>query len=211
MRAYRARYDSYIHVEPKMRHRLDLALIGLAICSCSDATGSLQGGQAAIDPSGPSSSGSGAAQSGSSSSAGTVSGSSTGGGTGSSGATPTTATWSSLYAAYFGNQATAGCGSIGLVCHQGPGDSGVKVAPVSGFVCGTTAESCYAGMMAATPPLIKVSDAADPTNSLLYKVLWTGGPNGMYTDNMPQTLGYPFKPSDMALIAEWIKNGALNN
>jgi hypothetical protein len=116
-----------------------------------------------------------------------------------------------MYALYFGNSTTGGCGSIEMICHKAKGDSGDVVAPISGFVCGTTAASCYTGMMSATPPLVTANDAANPTKSLLYNALYTGGTPGMYVDNMPQTLVYLFTPSDLALIAQWIKNGAQNN
>jgi hypothetical protein len=116
-----------------------------------------------------------------------------------------------MYALYFGNTATGGCGSLSLICHQAAGDSGDKVAPVSGFVCGTTAASCYAGMMNATPPLVTASDAANPTKAYLLSVLATGGTPGMFTNNMPQSGLYMFGPSDVALITQWIKDGAPNN
>jgi hypothetical protein len=196
-----------VNLPPKMRSRLDLALVGLALCGCSDATGSLQGGESRplppiIGPSGTSSGGSGTSESGSAGSTG---------GTGSSGSAPLDPTWANMYALYFGNPNTGGCGSLTLVCHQAAGDSGAMVPPISHFVCGKTAASCYAGMMSATPPLVTAADAADPTKAYLFTVLATGGTAGMYTNNMPQTGLYTFSASDVAFIATWIKNGAPNN
>jgi hypothetical protein len=187
---------------------IGLALVAVGFCACSDATGSLQGGQQKPLPTDIGSSGTGS------------SGASSGSSGGSSGTAPPAATWTNLYALYFGNSATGGCGSTKVICHQAAGDSGATVAlvnasgqmgPASGFVCGTTASSCYAGMMAATPPLVLASDAANPTMALLYRALFTGGVAGATSDNMPETQLYAFTPSDLALIAQWIKNGALNN
>jgi hypothetical protein len=104
-----------------------------------------------------------------------------------------------------------GCGSAKLICHQAKGDSGVTIMPVSGFVCGTTAAECYQGMMTATPPLISASYTADPTKAPLYMALFTGGTPGLTSDNMPQSGLETFSPSDLALIAQWIKDGAPNN
>jgi hypothetical protein len=198
----------HVNLLRTMRFRLELALIGLSLWGCSDATGSLQGGEArplpaVVGSSGTGSGGSGASESGSAGSAG---------GTGSSGSSPPAATWTNMYALYFGNKNTGGCGSLSLICHQSPGDSGDKVAPVSGFVCGTTAASCYAGMMNATPPLVTAADAADPTKAYLLSVLaLTGTTAGMFTDNMPQSGLYTFGPSDISLITQWIQDGAPNN
>jgi hypothetical protein len=87
-----------------------------------------------------------------------------------------------------------------------------QAEPASGFVCGTTAAACYDGMTkTATPPLVSASDAANPTMALLYRALWTGGNAGTDSDNMPETQLYSFHPSDLALIAQWIKDGAPNN
>ncbi len=190
-----------------MRHCLDLALLALGFCACSDATGALQGGQPQPLPT---IAGTGSAASGSS-----------GGGTGSSGSAQPAATWTYLYNAYFGNSATGGCGSSKIICHQSPTDSGATVGPVndagqpvppSGFVCGTTAAACYEGMTkTATPPLVSASDAANPTMALLYRALYTGGNAGSASDNMPETQLYYFHPSDLALIAQWIQDGAKNN
>lgn len=87
-----------------------------------------------------------------------------------------------------------------------------QAGPASGFVCGTTAASCYDGMTkTATPVLVSASDAANPTMALLYRALYTGGTAGNTSDNMPETQLYQFGPSDLALIAQWIKDGAQNN
>jgi hypothetical protein len=78
-----------------------------------------------------------------------------------------------------------------------------------------TAQECYLGLLNATPPLVGPSYIAKPTSAPLYLALWKGGPTGNganpFADNMPELLSYMFTPSDLALIAQWIKNGAPNN
>lgn len=190
------------------RRRLDLALLALGFCACSDATGTLQGGQPQPLPP---ISGNGGSSGAASASSGAGTGSS-GAGAGSSGETAPVATWTYLYKTYFGSPVMyVGCGSAQQICHQAKADSGVTIIPISGFVCGTTAAECYQGMTTATPPLISATYAANPTKAPLYLALFTGGTPGATSDNMPQTGLYAFTPSDMALIAQWIKNGAPNN
>jgi hypothetical protein len=189
-----------------MRHRTELFLTLCGLYACSDATGSLQGGQPTPLPMiSASGTGSAGATSGSTGSSGAA---------GSSGAMTPAATWTYLYAEYFGNSNMGGCGL--LTCHQSATDPGATLAPApgvmpSGFVCGLTAASCYEGLMEAKPPLVSASDAADPTKSKLYVTLYEGGMPGTTSDNMPQSLNYIYVPSDLALIAQWIKNGAPNN
>lgn len=201
-----------------MRCRTDLALIASSVlCACGDATGSLQGGQqltlATVSASGAASGASGSGNGGS--------------GSGSSGGVAATPTWTYLYDTYFGqttsgdggtSYAVASCG-LAISCHQLAGDPGATtMPPKSGFVCGTTADECYQGLLNATPPLVSASDAgtAEPTMAPLYQALWNGTTpgncaEGMCKNNMPFTLVYQFSPSDLALIALWIQNGAQNN
>jgi hypothetical protein len=154
------------------------------------------------------------------------SGSSTGstGSSGSSGAVdPPMPTWTYLYAAYFGPPQAptnpdagpvgglASCGGIATVCHQTSNDSGFKMAPGSGFACGTTPAECYQGMVMATPPLIGAMYKADPTKSPLMQALYRGGNPFPTANNMPQTLGYTFSATDLNLIQTWVANGAPQN
>jgi hypothetical protein len=190
-----------------MRHRTELFLALFGLYACSDATGSLQGGQQMTLPP-VSSSGTG--------STGATSGSGGASGSAGSGAMTPSATWTYLYAEYFGNPNMGGCGSVPMICHQLAKDTGAML-PLgtglmpSGFVCGDSAASCYAGLMAATPKLVSASDAANPTMARLYLALYQGGMPGMTSNNMPETLGYTFMEADLALISMWIQNGALNN
>jgi hypothetical protein len=199
-----------------------------ALCACSDATGTLQGGEPnSLPPVGTSGA---AATSGSASgaSAGAASGSgSTGSGSaGSGGTTAATPTWSYLYETYFGGTtapdggvtpALSACG-LAVSCHQLAGDPGpTQVPPKSGFVCGTTSHECYTGMLNATPPLIGSAYTANPTTAPLYVSLFAGGSPGVCTpggsatpchNNMPFTLVYQYTATDLALIAQWMQNGA---
>jgi|HubBroStandDraft_1064217.scaffolds.fasta_scaffold363037_1 hypothetical protein len=190
-----------------MRHRTELFLALCGLYACSDATGAIQGGQQLALPT-ISSSGTG--------STGATSGSTGASGSASSGGMTPSATWTYLYAEYFGNPNMGGCGSIPMICHQLAMDTGVTLAPAtgvmpSGFVCGNSKASCYAGLMAATPKLVSASDAANPTMAKLYLALYQGGSPGMTSNNMPQSLSYTFVESDLALISQWIQNGAPNN
>jgi hypothetical protein len=186
-----------------MRHRIDLALVSLCLCACSNASGSLQGGQQlalpAISESGTGSGGTGSGGSGSAAPEG-----------------GSAATWSNIYAQYIAPMSTGGCGFTPGACHQAAMDSGATLMPKSGFVCGTSKQSCYMGMLNATPPLVSTGTAfaADPTKAPLYMALWQGDDAGsptVFADNMPLTMNYSFGASDLALIAQWIKDGAPNN
>jgi hypothetical protein len=208
-----------------MRCRVDLALIASGLCACSDATGSLAGGQLLALPA---VSASGAEASGASGS-GTGGSGNGGSGSGSSGAPAGTPTWTYLYDTYFGQTTSedggtsyglAACG-LAISCHQLATDPGATtVPPKSGFVCGTTSDECYQGLLNATPPLVTPGDAgtaADPMMAPLYQALWNGSTPGnclgagVCKNNMPFTLVYHFTPANLALIALWIQNGAANN
>ncbi len=82
----------------------------------------------------------------------------------------------------------------------------------SGFLCGTTQEECYQGLLHATPPLVSTSYAETPTAAPLYQSLYAGGQPGPTFNNMPDPpVSYTFTTSDLALIAQWIRNGAPDN
>ena len=129
-------------------------------------------------------------------------------------------TWTFLYATYFGPRQTGGCGAA-PGCHQTASDWGVVVGVneadgdvfgPSGFLCGTTQEECYQGLLHATPPLVSTSYAESPIAAPLYQSLYAGGAPGATFNNMPGLpVGYTFTPSDLALIAQWIRNGAPDN
>ena len=146
-----------------------------------------------------------------------------GGGSGSSGTSAPTPTWTYLYATYFGPPMAssvpdaapvgglASCANIPGSCHQAAADTGVKNPPMSGFICGTTPDQCYQGMLHATPPLIGASYAATPKMAPLYLALFKGGTFTLTSNNMPQLLNYTFNMADLALIQTWLASGAPQN
>jgi hypothetical protein len=53
--------------------------------------------------------------------------------------------------------------------------------------------------------------AADATTTPLWQALYKGSPAGTTSNNMPQTLAFTFKASDLAAIRGWIEAGASDN
>lgn len=105
------------------------------------------------------------------------------------GPSPSTATWSTIYGDLFGPNTPGHCGNSG--CHQT-----IK----GGFLCGTSADTCYQGMVTAgflTPDDPTHSPIIDPNNSPL---AWFNG--GMPLDNSD--------PNDAAAaeLTAWIQAGA---
>jgi hypothetical protein len=174
--------------------RLSCVVTSLAIlgfCGCSDATGSVIGGDA-ISLSASSASSDAAID-------------------GASGVVPPHR-WQDLYQSYFGLGAPASCAAASL-CHGAPGDEG---AIVSGYVCGMTKDSCWQGMTqipeaGATmyTPLVASSSTQDPMGTTLWSVLHKSPASGL--NNMPLAGGYTFTQDDMTRIAAWIREGAQNN
>jgi hypothetical protein len=85
----------------------------------------------------------------------------------------------------------------------------------SGFVCGTTSDSCWQGMtqgQLGRLPVVPMGGAADATQTLLWAALYKGAPpGGASFNNMPQNLKYVFTATDLAAIRAWIESGAPNN
>ncbi len=112
--------------------------------------------------------------------------------------------WQDLYPCYFSTCGTAGC-------HSSAGDTG---SAFSGFVCGTTAESCATGItqsIGAAAPIVPKGGTNDPTTTGLWVALHTTNPVGAVTNNMPQGSTFTFNSGDLALIGAWIQDGAQNN
>jgi hypothetical protein len=157
---------------------------------CTDATGSVQGGQALtfVSDAGPCN------------------------------------TWSALYAAYFGPTGQASCApSSQSSCH---GDASQLGAQTSGFVCGSTKDTCWQGMTQGIPPdaggffpAILPPDGGDATQSQLYvsihKSSSASGLNNMPCGDQPichaGTATYTFTDTDLACITAWAQGGAPNN
>jgi hypothetical protein len=134
------------------------------------------------------------------------------------------ATWTSLYATFFGPVGQASCGpSSQSSCHGTADQTG---AQISGFVCGSTQDECLQGMTVGIPadagglfPPILPPDGGDPTMSQLWvslhKSTSTGGLENMPCGDPPvcQTAmaTYAFSDSDLSCISNWALQGAQNN
>lgn len=119
--------------------------------------------------------------------------------------------WQDLYKTYFGMNAQASCSQNPGACHRAVSDLGVAT---SGFVCGTTSDSCWQGMTQGQPghAALVPAGAADATQTPLWAALYKGAPNGgAVSNNMPQNLSYTFTMGDLARIQAWIQSGAPNN
>ena len=135
-------------------------------------------------------------------------------------------TWTYLYTCLFGPTGKASCASLGS-CHGGPQQSG---ALMSGYVCGTTKESCRDGMLYGEEaglfaPIVCMQSlgctslpVSDPTKTTLWSSLHTA--SSKLQDNMPcgdppvchpDTATYTFTSDDLTQIETWIQQGAQDN
>jgi hypothetical protein len=124
-------------------------------------------------------------------------------------------TWTALYASFFAPLDTGGCGALAGSCHQAATDLGATLSPPnppSGFVCGTTAASCYAGMQSATPSLLPTGplSATQLSTNPLWEAIYQGGTVGTSSNNMPLD-NYMPTATDLAQIKAWLEAGAPNN
>lgn len=177
-----------------MLARLSLCVLGVlaaaGVGGCAEATGEIQGGALLSDG------GSGATTTDDTPDVGTV-------------------TWTELYDSYFAPTAQASCTAIAGECHGGATELG---AVGSGYVCGTTKDSCWSGMMGSAlptfPALLPPGGSTSPTTTVLYKALHPVGVNNagqMPLNSADGGFGYQFTPLDLARIAAWIDQGALND
>src|SRR5580693_1827328 len=124
--------------------------------------------------------------------------------------------WQDLYKTYFGVNAQASCSQNPGACHRAVSDLGVAT---SGFVCGTTSDSCWQGMMQGQlghAPIVPAAGATDATQTPLWAALNKGPPtdgaaSNAASNNMPQNGSYTFSATDLARIRSWIQSGAPNN
>ncbi|MGH7269939.1 MAG: hypothetical protein ACREJ3_05865 [Polyangiaceae bacterium] len=165
-------------------------LAAFGVAACSGATGEVQGGAFIFD-------------------AGVTAPPSTGGSFADAGPV----TWSELYTSFFGPSAPATC-TANSSCHGALGDLG---AQGSGYVCGATKDSCYAGMTASIvqgfPPLIPDGGSNSPKTTVLYQALHVvGGSGGIMPLNGPDGgAGYEFTQADLTRIGAWLYQGAKDN
>jgi len=110
---------------------------------------------------------------------------------GGGGGTPTAPTWTEIYNGYFAASSVGQCGKSG--CHSGS---------KGGFKCGTTAATCYAGVVSAG-----FINTGTPSSSMLIDksqspLEWFGG-------NMPSSGGS--NATAVKDITAWVNAGAPNN
>jgi hypothetical protein len=126
---------------------------------------------------------------------------------------PANATWTALYKDLFGPAGIGQCGDATRTgqngttsCHQSAGDNG---AVASGFICGTTQQSCYDGITSPNANFVgqQVVLACSPCASYLTQVLRHDG--GGIMPYFPENV--VFSDDDMARVSAWIAAGAQNN
>jgi hypothetical protein len=177
-----------------------LFAVATGLCACSDATGSLVGGDSL--------SGSGTTTS----DAGGGGGGGEGGGalqyfstTGACAPNPgKDDTWAYLYGCYFGPSGVASCTFTAGGCHGGPSELGTQFT--NGYICGSDPTACWQTMTSSGT----VSASSDPTSTTLFTVLRTQA-TGEATLMPLAPTSVVFESGDMARIAAWIIAGAKND
>jgi hypothetical protein len=126
---------------------------------------------------------------------------------------PANATWTALYKDLFGPAGIGQCGDATRTgqngttsCHQ---DGTGQGALASGFICGTTQQSCYDGITSPSASFIgqQVVLACSPCASYLTQVLRHDG--GGIMPFYPETA--IFSDDDMSRVSAWIAAGAKND
>jgi hypothetical protein len=176
------------------------ALSAMALLACSDATGSLVGGDPVTIGGGgsPGDDGGGGGGGGdaaltyiSSLSAACQPGGANGGDA-----------WQDLYLCYFGPSGVASCTFSPGNCHGGSMELGTLG---SGYMCGADSTACWTSIKAS---LVPSGTAAAQTG--LYGALRKSVSSG--ANNMPLSpVTLTFQDGDMSRVASWITAGAPNN
>ncbi len=180
-------------IGPRIMLRTSLVLaavtaLTLGAAACTAASGDARGGELRFDASAPLTVGEG----GISLCRASADGGSVGG-----------ATWTSLYADYFGGSAPSGCGKSSG-CHSAADQQG---AVASNYVCPPSdKDACYAGITSSNAGLI---DSQNPEGSGLFLVLRKTTAVG--TNKMPRSPACAFSDDDMRRITDWMKAGAKND
>jgi hypothetical protein len=112
-------------------------------------------------------------------------------------------TWTDLYTCYFGPTGTDSCAGQGTLCHATDASNGGSL-----WTCGTDPATCYSGMM-AYPLLDPQAGKSAPTMNGLYTVLCKAHGGGAMPLGCPQGTG--LYSGDFDRIAAWIQSGAPNN
>jgi hypothetical protein len=112
--------------------------------------------------------------------------------------------WTDLYRDYFGPTGKASCAGDGT-CH---GDKDQEGAVNSGYVCGHDADTCYTGITSPSAGLVMVGDTTtDPKSTTLYAILRKKCGGGI----MPRKPAYAFDAPDIQRIVDWLRAGAPKN
>ncbi len=109
--------------------------------------------------------------------------------------------WSELYRDYFGPTGAASCAGDGA-CHGSAGQAGARA---SEYVCPSTANGCYEGMVKGG--LIPPRAGQGPEGSVLHVVLRKADGSGFMPKRPPKVFG----EVDMARIDAWLAQGAPND
>jgi hypothetical protein len=110
--------------------------------------------------------------------------------------------WQDMYACYFGPSGTASCGARSG-CHGSASELGTKL---SGFLCGTSADACWQGMMRSQ--IVPSGGTPDATQVHLLKVTLRKSDG---TGTMPKSSSFVFQPEDLARISAWIQDDKAAN
>ena len=110
------------------------------------------------------------------------------------------ATWTGIYADYFGPTGSAACAGAG--CHTSVDQPGYVV---SKFIC-PDKDACYTSLT-GTSKMVLPTDAANPAKSKLMRNLRQVGNAG----KMPSASAFVFSTADAARIGAWIAGGAKND
>ncbi len=184
-----------------MKSRLALgSLFAVALLGCSDATGSVVGGDSLMSATGSSSSGGDGGGSGDGGMSYVVTSAACLPGGANAGNT-----WTDLYTCYFGPApaAVASCSLTPGGCHGATGDPGAGLIS-NNYVCSPTdATACYTAM---TKALISPNTTFAPT-TLFSALRSVQNPGAMPL--VPPTL--TFQDGVLARISAWIAAGAANN
>jgi hypothetical protein len=169
------------------------AAIGLS--ACSDATGSLVGG----DTIGGATTSTEDAATGGGGEGGALQYFST---TGPCAASSTDDTWSFLYGCYFAPTGVASCSFSAGNCHGTSGEPGAQIS--GGYVCGSDSTACWTTMNS-----VLIGGVTDPPNTMLWQAI-RGGTGGI--NNMPlMPTNVTFESGDLSRLSAWITAGAKND
>ena len=165
------------------------SLAAAAPAACSDAHGTVSGGEARFDASiGGESLADGATC--------TLADANTDAGSGHA--------WTDLYRDYFGPAGKASCAGDGT-CH---GDDTQAGAKASDYICGHDADTCYTGITSPRAGLVVAGDTTtDPKSTSLYAILRKKCGGG----SMPRKPEFAFDAPDIQRIVDWMHAGAPKN